>query len=195
MKKIILLTGILTAVIVAIVSCTGNEGSPVSTALTNDSLVRRGEYLVTMMGCEDCHSPKIMGPNGVMVDPERRLSGHPSQMPTGNVDTAGMKSWIYFNHTGTAIAGPWGISFTANLTSDSTGIGMWTEEQFNMAMRKGKYKGLAANRDLLPPMPWFNYIYMKDEDMKAIFAFLKSTKPVKNVVPQPVPPTAFIKKG
>jgi hypothetical protein len=37
-------------------------------------------------------------------------------------------------------------------------------------------------------MPWQNYIGMKDEDLKAVFAYLKSTKPVKNVVPSPIAP-------
>jgi len=41
---------------------------------------------------------------------------------------------------------------------------------------------------LLPPMPWPNYVAMKQEDMEAVFQYLKSTKPVRNVVPEPVPP-------
>ena len=63
-----------------------------------------------------------------------------------------------------------------------------TEEQFNKAMREGKYKGMDNTRPLLPPMPWPNFRNLSKEDMKAIFLFLKSTPPVKNVVPAPVPP-------
>lgn len=91
-----------------------------------------------------------------------------------------------FTHTNTAIAGPWGISFTANITSDSTGIGMWTLDQFKKAFKEGKYKGLDNSRPLLPPMPRQNYKNIKDEDAEAIFAFLKSTKPVHNIVPEAV---------
>jgi hypothetical protein len=40
----------------------------------------------------------------------------------------------------------------------------------------------------LPPMPWFNYTRMADEDIEAIFKYLKSTNPVRNVVPAPIPP-------
>jgi hypothetical protein len=47
---------------------------------------------------------------------------------------------------------------------------------------------LDEGRPLLPPMPWFNYTNIKDEDLKAIFAYLKSTKPVRNVVPGAIPP-------
>lgn len=88
----------------------------------------------------------------------------------------------------TAAAGPWGISFAANLTPDQSGIGTWTEEQFKKALTQGKFKGIDGARTLLPPMPWFNYTVLKDEDASAIFAYLKSINPVVNVVPQPIPP-------
>jgi len=41
-------------------------------------------------------------------------------------------------------------------------------------------------RQLLPPMPWPVYRNMTDEDLKAIFAYLKTTKPVRNIVPAPI---------
>jgi hypothetical protein len=88
----------------------------------------------------------------------------------------------------TAAAGPWGVSFAANLTPDQSGIGTWTEEQFKRAIMQGKFKGIDGARTLLPPMPWFNFAALKDEDVSAIFAYLKSLKPVVNVVPQPIPP-------
>ena len=97
-----------------------------------------------------------------------------------------MSGWILMNEDITAAAGMWGISFAANLTSDQTGIGNWTEENFKRALKEGKYKGLEGGRMLLPPMPWQNFANIKDEDVKAIFAYLKSTKPVNNLVPQPV---------
>ena len=85
---------------------------------------------------------------------------------------------------------PWkpGDTFAANITSHETGIGNWTEEQFRKAFTEGKSKGLEGTRPILPPMPWANYINIVDEDLKAIFAYLKSTNPVENAVPNPIPP-------
>ncbi len=162
-------------------------------AISNDSLVKRGLYLVTTMGCNDCHSPKIFTASGPQPDPNLLLSGHPSAMALAFIDTAAVKNWVLFNGMNTVAVGPWGVSFSANLTSDSTGIGSWTETQFARALREGKSKGLEGNRRLLPPMPWPNYVNLTDADLKAIFAYLKSTKPVKNVVPSPVPPTQLNK--
>ncbi|CAN5791147.1 hypothetical protein BH10BAC2_BH10BAC2_47280 [soil metagenome] len=153
--------------------------------------IKHGEYLVTIMGCDDCHSPKVFGPNGPEVDLSRRLSGHPSDMITPYADTSALKSWVLFAQDLTAYAGAWGTSFSANLTSDSTGIGLWKFEQFKKAIREGKYKGLDGTRPLLPPMPWQQYKKASDEDLRDIFAFLKSTKPVKNVVPAFIPATAM----
>ncbi|MFM9947885.1 MAG: diheme cytochrome c-553, partial [Saprospiraceae bacterium] len=66
--------------------------------------------------------------------------------------------------------------------------GSWSYEQFKIALTKGKYKGLDNGRPLLPPMPWFNYTAMKEEEIQAIFQYLKSTPPVRNLVPAPIPP-------
>lgn len=172
------------------VATTGNDQP-----LSNDSLVKRGEYLVTFGGCNHCHTPKKFGPRGPELDQSLLLSGHPSSMPLGPIDTAVLKSWVLFNGTTTAFVGPWGVSFGANLTSDSTGIGNWTEEQFANALRHGKLKGLDGNRTLLPPMPWDDMGKLTDTDIKAIFTYLKSTKPVNNVVPAAIPPTMLHKKA
>lgn len=157
-------------------------------SLSNDELIQRGEYLVTVGLCHDCHSPHRMTENGLAPDPERLLSGHPSHLAVAPYDAKTTQEWIMFSTSFTAIAGPWGVSFTANITSDDTGIGTWTEEQFFTAIRQGKFKGMINGRDLLPPMPWFNYARASDEDLRAIFAYLKSTKPVRNIVPAPIPP-------
>lgn len=109
-------------------------------------------------------------------------------MVIGKYDPALFSDWVLFNHHNTAAAGPWGVSYAANLTSDETGIGNWTLDQFRKALKEGKYKGLDGARMLLPPMPWPNFIRMTDADVEAIFVYLKSTKPVKNVVPAPIPP-------
>jgi len=173
---------------VAVVACTTSaaKNEKVTAAVTQDSLIRRGSYLVTTMVCDDCHSPKQMGPHGPELVPGRRLSGYNSANPVPQIDTNQVKKgWILFGPDLTLAVGPWGASFAANLTSDSTGIGAWKEEQFLTAIRHGKLKGLDGNRGILPPMPWENFSKASDEDLKAIFAFLKSTKPVHNIVPAP----------
>jgi len=150
------------------------------------ALVKRGEYLVTLGGCTDCHTPKKITERGVEDDMSRFLSGHPegAKLPAPNLPpgpwfaaTAGMTAWT----------GPWGISYAANLTPDvNTGMGIWTEEMFVKAMRTGKHYG--ASRDILPPMPWQNLAKLTDEDLRAVFAYLRSVPPVRNHVPDPLPP-------
>jgi hypothetical protein len=90
----------------------------------------------------------------------------------------------------TSFAGPWGVSFAANLTPDTTtGIGEWTETTFIRAIRAGKHQGQPNGREILPPMPWPAFRNLSDVDLKAIWAYLRSLKPVKNQVPFPVPPS------
>lgn len=148
-----------------------------------------GEHLVMVGGCGDCHSPKKMGAHGPEEDSTLLLSGHPAKMPPPDVDRAAMESkGMVVTQTLTAWVGPWGISYSANITSDTTGIGMWSEEQFIYALRNGKFKGLPNSRPLLPPMPWHAIRNHTDDELKAIFAYLKSTKPIENVVPPAAPP-------
>ena len=153
-------------------------------------MISRGEYLVAAIGCDDCHSPKRMGARGPEVIPELRLSGYPADRPVMPPDTGALKKgWMLFGGDLTQAVGPWGTSFSANITSDGTGIGNWTENHFITAMRTGKMKGLENGRPMLPPMPWFNFAKFTDEDLKSIFAYLKSTPPIPNVVPAPIPPS------
>jgi len=171
--------------------CAGNSGqkAPEIAKPTAEQIVKRGEYLVTIMGCNDCHSPKKMGPDGPQLIPELLLSGYPADRPLPKLDKKALAgSWILLNGDLTAAAGPWGISFAANLTSDQSGIGNWTEEGFKTALKEGWYKGIDGTRKLLPPMPWENFKNISDEDVSAIFAYLKSTKPVSNVVPDALAP-------
>ncbi|HLO92245.1 MAG: c-type cytochrome [Chloroflexota bacterium] len=166
-----------------------NQISDQKTEMSNSDLVAKGEYLVTIMGCNDCHSPKQMGPNGPEIIKETMLSGYPANRPVMEPDKGALKKgWGLMTLDLTQSAGPWGVSFSANLTPDPTGIGNWSEEQFKTAITKGKFKGMENGRTLLPPMPWQNFTKLKDEDVKAIFAYLKSIKPVSNVVPAPIPP-------
>ena len=165
------------------------ENNSAVNAVSHEDIVKRGEYLVTIMGCNDCHSPKKMGPNGPEMIPELLMSGYPSDRPIVKFNDPLLKEGFgMFYPDLTAAAGPWGVSFAANLTPDQSGIGTWTEEQFKRALTEGKFKGIEGARMLLPPMPWFNYSNIKDEDVSAIFAYLKSLKPVVNVVPQPITP-------
>lgn len=131
-----------------------------------------------------------MSPEGPVVDPSRMLSGHPASgtIPEIQSGTIGQGAWgALTTHDLTAWAGPWGISFAANLTPDEvTGIGAWLESSFISAMRNGRHLG--TGRQILPPMPWQDIGQMTDEDLKAIFAYLKSLKPINNMVPLPVPP-------
>jgi hypothetical protein len=191
MKKIPVVVCVAVLTTVLLVFCNQPEAKEQVTAanettdapMSADSMVKRGAYLVSIMGCNDCHSPKIMTPQGPVPDPDRLLSGHPSDMPVAPYDGNTAKNWILFNQMLTNYVGPWGTSFSANLTPDSTGTGSWTEAQFLKAIREGKYKGLDNTRPLLPPMPWQEYRNASDEDLKAVFAYLRSLKPIKNVVP------------
>lgn len=155
-------------------------------AMSEADMLKRGEYLVSAIGCDDCHSPKRMGAHGPEVIPELRFSGYPSNRPIAKPDSNDLKKgYMLLGADLTSAVGPWGISFSANISSDASGIGNWTEGNFINAIRHGKMKGLDNNRDMLPPMPWFNFKNLTDEDLKSIFAYLKSSKPVANIVPAP----------
>jgi len=188
-KQLIIVTTIL-----LMAACNSREEKSVTSTTeeallteTSSELIRRGEYLVTIGACHDCHSPKVMTEMGPEPDASRLLSGHPHNEPVPDIPDDS-KEWVLFSMDLTTFVGPWGVSYAANLTPDDTGIGNWSYEQFETAIRKGKSKGLETNRDLLPPMPWQMYRNFTDEDLRAIFAYLKSLKPVNNLVPQPIPP-------
>lgn len=160
------------------------EFNPVADSL---KLLDRGAYLVNAIGCDDCHTPKKMTAQGPAPDMELRFSGHPANQAF-NGDYKQTSQYVLINHSLTAALGPWGISYASNISSDASGLGNWTLEQFTRALREGKSKGLENGRTLLPPMPWPNFKNLTDEDIKAIFYFLKSSKPVRNIVPAPVSP-------
>jgi mono/diheme cytochrome c family protein len=171
------------------IACTESGADTKAAGTMNKKeLIKRGEYLVTIMGCADCHSPKVFGHNGPEPDMERYLSGHPQEETLNKIDPNINNNWALMSMDGTSVVGPWGVSFSANLTPDETGIGAWTEEQFANAFQKGMYKGIKGTRMLLPPMPWPAYSKVKEEDVKAIFYYLKSLKPVRNIVPSAISP-------
>ena len=155
--------------------------------INDTELITEGKRLVTVLGCNDCHSPKKMTNLGPVPDESLLLSGFPATNSLFTSMEAPM-GWLLFSLDGTRAVGPWGTSFASNLTPDDTGIGSWTLEQFSRAMREGKFKGLANGRTLLPPMPWIGYKELKDDEIRAIFGYLKSLKPIENSVPAPIPP-------
>ena len=177
---------VTTTVIVANAALSAQQAAPAS-----QSTLDRGKYLVTIGGCHDCHTPKKMGPNGPEADMSLALAGHPQDIKiTAPPNPAPAAPWmIVTTPTLTAWSGPWGISFAANLTPDQkTGMGMWTEEMFIKAIRTGKHMGMS--RPILPPMPWQDFAAMTDDDLKAVFAYLRSIPPIVNVVPLPIAPAA-----
>lgn len=167
----------------------------VAVALTNPApasasdKLARGKYLVTVAGCNDCHTPWHVGPNGPEPDMSRMLSGHPEKV-AAQAPPAPAGPWVVAAmDTNTAWSGPWGVSFTANLTPDSeTGLGRWTQRNFTETIRTGRHMG--RGRPVLPPMPIPMYRNFTDQDLEAIYTYLQSIPPVRNRVPEPLPPAA-----
>jgi hypothetical protein len=168
------------------ISC---ESQSAKTEMTEQEMIKHGEFLVTAGGCDDCHTPKNFGPKGPELDMTRRFSGHPEGTPIPPVDTTLLHQWAYLSHDLTMAVGPWGVTFSANLTPDNeTGIGTWQPEMFINAMKTGKHLGVADGRPILPPMPWQSVARLSEEDLKAMFMYLKTLPAVKNKVPNPMVP-------
>jgi mono/diheme cytochrome c family protein len=140
-------------------SCSTNQKN--TAAAPKQDPVARGRYLVTIMSCNDCHTP---GSFYGAPDTLRQLSG--SDL-----------GWV----------GPWGVVHARNLTPDSTtGIGTWTSEQIVTALRTGN---TPSGVQLAPIMPWMNYGTILDQDdAMAIAAYLKSLPPVTHKNLDRIPP-------
>ena len=166
----------------------GSGGASGASSGASRATIERGEYLVKIMACNDCHTPWQMTPRGPEPDMTRMLSGHPQDMVVASAPAPAPEPWVWSGAgTNTAFAGPWGVSFTANLTPDpETGLGKWTAEIFIAALRTGRHEG--QGRPILPPMPYPMYRNATDEDLRAVFAFLQSIPPIRNRVPQPIDP-------
>lgn len=133
---------------------------PVPAAVSSPSptdQLKYGEYLVTIGGCNQCHTPQVHG----QEVPGMRLAG-------GNV-----------------MNGPWGNVATANITPDASGIGYYDEALFLQAMRTGYVRA----RELKSIMPYEEYKNLTDDDLKAIYAYIRTLKPVKHRVDNSLPPT------
>ena len=150
--------------------------------------IARAKYLVTIPGCNDCHTPLKMGENGPEPDYSRMLSGHPESVVVKSAARVPDEPWLVTTTaTTTAWSGPWGVSFTANLTPDSeTGLGRWTFRNFKDTIRTGRHMG--RGRAILPPMPIPMYKHMTDQDLEAVFSYLRTIPSIKNRVPEPLPP-------
>jgi mono/diheme cytochrome c family protein len=196
MRRTHISTGLAALAIVALpgvigyraTEATQMSGPPAAKSAADPALVERGKYLVSAMGCHDCHTPRKVGSQGPEPDMSRALTGHPSDMVMPPPPKLPEGPWIaLMGATNTAWAGPWGVSFTANLTPDKdTGLGNWNAEMFITAIRTGRQQG--KGRPILPPMPWQMYRNLTDEDLRSIFAYLQSLAPVSNRVPQPIDP-------
>jgi hypothetical protein len=120
------------------------------------------------------------------------LSGHPAGlvMPPAPPPSG---PWVWHGSaTNTAYAGPWGVSYAINLTPDeATGLGTWTEQVFVNALKTGRHMGIG--RPIMPPMPWQAYSRLTDEDLRAMYAYLRTVPAKVNKVPEAIvaePPVA-----
>jgi mono/diheme cytochrome c family protein len=156
-------------------------------AETTAEKIARGRYIVSTSACHDCHTPWVMGASGPEPDMTRALSGHPENEKLPPPPRA-QGPWVMSAAaTNTAWAGPWGISYTANLTPDrETGLGKWTQRNFVETIRTGRHMG--RGREVLPPMPIQVYRNLTDADLAAVFAYLQSIPAIRNRVPEPLPP-------
>ena len=176
----------LTAALSAALGCAG--GKP---AENEAARVARGHLLVSIGGCNDCHTPMVFDRElGMPVhDPARLLSGHPQGAPDPASALAGHDNGV-IGPTFTSFRLPFGVVYAANLTPDpATGLGAWTEDMFVRALRTGRHLG-GNGRPILPPMPWTNLALQSDDDLKAIFAYLRTVPAIRNDVPAPQVPDA-----
>ena len=153
-----------------------------SSVESQNDMVERGKYLVdAVAACGHCHTPRAEAD----YDMTKYLAGHPEEeaYPQYNFNMMQQRVFIVVSPQLSAFSGPFGSSFATNLTPDKeTGLGEWTEKMFIESMRTGHHQGNKDNRKIFPPMPTKHYAQMTDEDLKAIWAYLKSIKPVKNDV-------------
>lgn len=141
-------------------------GLAATATLADDTRIARGEYLVTIAGCNDCHTPGY-------------FLGKPD-----------MARYLAGSDVGFEIPGQ-GVFVGSNITpGDETGIGKWTEAQIVAAIRTGQ---TPEGETLAPIMPWQAFAGFSDEDAMAIAAYLKSIDPVRHAVPGPFAPGEKVK--
>ena len=140
-----------------------------ATPANGEADLARGKYMVTVSGCNDCHTPFKMGAAGPEPDMSRMLSGHPESLQIAAPPPPLEAPWVMSGaHTNTAWAGPWGVSFTANLTPDKeTGLGNWMPRPSRT--RSATAGTWAAADRSCRPCPGPMYRNMTDQDLEAIF--------------------------
>jgi len=156
-------------------SVTGQAQQRAGGAAASGVSVDRGKYLVNITGCHDCHSPKSQG---MTPDPARLLSGRPSTTPIPSKADGEVHASLDL----TAWWGPWGQTVASNLTPD-TATGMpakgYNEKTFVATMRSGKKPNGTM---VMPPMPLDVYQNLTDDDLRSIWAYLATLKPIRNAV-------------
>ena len=183
MKSISIISLVLLGLLVGCKDASTKNLQEIDSVAQQEEQLIRGKYMVDVLGCADCHTPKKMGPQGPENDMSRYLMGFDASEGLPPVpEQVTLGPWVLFKGDLTAAVGPWGTSYAGNLTPHETGIGNWTPEQFIKALREAKFKGLDNTRPMMPPMPR-HYAHLTDSDIEAIFIYLKSIKPIENVVP------------
>lgn len=175
-------------VMMALVSLAAVNAAAAAAESGADPRVERGRYLAAIGGCGDCHTPLKMGANGPEPDLDFYLAGHPAGLQMTPAPELPEGPWMAVAAGSmTAWSGPWGVSYTANLTPDvETGLGAWTAADFIAVARTGRHLG--KGRPILPPMPVASLAAMTDEDLTSLFLYLQSIPAVSNRVPQPLAP-------
>ena len=144
--------------LLATVACIVIASTLVSGTKAAESQIERGKYLVSVISCNDCHTPGA-------------LHGQPD-----------MQRFLGGSDVGFAIPGQ-GVFVGRNLTPDKeTGLGSWTTQQIVTALTTGKRPD---GRILAPVMPWMSFSHLSKNDATAIAAYLKSLPPIKHAVPGP----------
>jgi cytochrome c553 len=169
------LWGSVAAVMALLAAGTGQAQQRAAGAPAAGASVDRGKYLVSITGCHDCHSPKSQG---MTPDPARLLSGRPSTTKMPSKADGEIHASLDF----TAFWGPWGQTVASNLTPDkATGLPGrgYNEKTFVQTMRTGKKPNGTA---VQPPMPVEVYQNLSDDDLRSIWMFLQTLKPINNAV-------------
>jgi mono/diheme cytochrome c family protein len=165
MSRKVLRLALATAVMAVVLA------APSRQAVAQNAQIERGKYLVTLGGCNDCHTPGYFFGKPDMA---RFLGGSEVGFEIPNL----------------------GVFHGPNLTPDQeTGLGKWSAEEIVTAITTGQRPD---GRILAPIMPWHAFANLTGQDVRAIVAFLKSLPPVKNKVPGPFgpneKPTSFVMK-
>jgi len=150
-----------TAICLALVGAAVATAAMLPPGSRAESPVDRGKYLVTLAGCNDCHTPGY-------------FFGKPD-----------MASYLAGSDVAFEIPGL-GAFPGRNITPDKeTGIGTWSEEQIITALTQGKRPD---GRILAPIMPYHSFSYLTKDDAAAVAAFLQSLPPIKHAVDGPFKP-------